>query len=272
MPGTGYDRDAENVRLNLSLGQRRFGLIVFVLSVLAGMLLASWAKAETLAAQTQMTDADTLVLSGTKFRLDGIDAPERNQQCLMTDGKLWRCGEAAMTALARFIGDRPVTCQDVGADTKYNRRIGRCSVGEVNIEHWLVREGWAIEFKMHSDGRFADEESGARENRRGMWASCFANPRDVRYFNRSNATFMGQCPSDIEPVRNQLFGQGVWIKAKVFAMARQVMTGLRGIYHTEGCGSYGKMASEPDGHRLQLFASAAVAEEAGFRKAKNCLK
>ncbi len=272
MPGTGYDREAERIGLNIIPGRRRLGLIVFVLSVLAGMLLASWAKAETLVAQPQMTDADTLVLSGTKFRLDGIDAPERNQQCLAPDDKLWPCGEAATKALTRFIGDRPMTCQDVGADTKYNRHIGRCSVGGESIEHWLVREGWAIEFKMHSDGRFADEERAARENRRGLWASCFANPRDVRYSNRSNATFMGQCPSDIEPVRNQLFGQGVWIKAKVFAMARQVMTGLRGIYHTEGCGSYGKMASEPDGLRLQLFASAAVAEEAGFRKAKNCLK
>ena len=271
MPGTGYDRDTERIGLNINRGRRRLGLIVFVLSVLAGMLLASWAKAETLAAQLQMTDADTLVGSGTKFRLDGIDALERNQQCLMPDGKLWRCGEAAMKALVEFIGDRPVTCVDVGADTKYNRRIGRCSVGGENIEHWLVRKGWAIEYKRHSDGRFATDERDARDMRRGMWGSCFANPRDVRYTNKSNATFMGQCPADIEPVRNQLFAQGFWIKAKFFAMARQVQTGLRGIYHTEGCASYGKMPNDTDGHRLLFFASAAVAEEAGFRKAKNCL-
>ncbi len=232
------------------------------------MLLASKAQA-----QLQVSDADTLVVNGVKFRLDGIDAPERKQLCLLPDGKLWLCGEASMAALTQFINARPVVCEDRGPDSKYpNRQIGRCSVGGESIEHWLIREGWAIEFKMHSNGRFATEEHGAREQARGIWATCFANPRDVRYSNKSNATFLGKCPGDIERVRNQLFGHVYYIKAKVFAWSRQAKSGLTGIYHTEGCASYGKMADKSDGARLMLFASAADAEIAGFRKAKNCLK
>ncbi len=232
------------------------------------MLLASDAQA-----QVQVSDADTLVVSGVKFRLDGIDAPERKQLCLLPEGKPWLCGEAAMTALSQFINSRPMTCEDRGPDSKYpDRRIGRCSVGGESIEHWLVRKGWAIEFKVHSNGRFAVEESNARTNSRGIWATCFTDPRDHRYSNKSNATFLGQCPADIEPVRKQLFGHVRFFKAKLFALARQAKTGFTGIYHAEGCASYGKMADEPDGSRLMFFASAADAELAGFRKAKNCLK
>ena len=237
---------------------------------LVGVTLALLFSSTYALAQFELSDADTLILDGTKYRLDAIDAPELDQNCRLPDGKLWPCGEAATAALTQFIAGRPVRCDDVGEDRKYQRRVGQCWVGEVSIEHWLVREGWAIEFKMHSYGQFAEEQLDAREHQRGIWATCFADPRDHRYSNKSGATLLGQCPSDSSLVRDQLFGRGLFIKAKVYAIGRQILTGLKGIYHTEGCRSYGKMANEPDGQRLVFFASPALAEEAGFRKAKNC--
>ena len=44
MPGTGYDRDAERIGLNLTPGDRRLVVIVFVVAVFAGMILASLFK------------------------------------------------------------------------------------------------------------------------------------------------------------------------------------------------------------------------------------
>ncbi len=41
MPGTGYDRDAEKIGLNLTRGQRWLMLLSFLVSVLVGALLAS---------------------------------------------------------------------------------------------------------------------------------------------------------------------------------------------------------------------------------------
>ena len=44
------------------------------------------------AAGAIVSDGDTLTLDGTKFRLDGIDAPEFNQICLDEKGQPWKCG------------------------------------------------------------------------------------------------------------------------------------------------------------------------------------
>ena len=133
--------------------------------------------------------------------------------------------------------------------------------------------GWAIEFKRHSDGRFAAEELEANQNKRGIWASCFTDPRDFRYANKSTAELKGDCPKDAASeakARDQLFWSGQHIKAKLFEGGRQLASGFKGIYHTEGCASFSKMASVEQGGRLIFFASAEVAEEQGFRKAKNC--
>jgi endonuclease YncB( thermonuclease family) len=115
-----------------------------------------------------------VVWSGVKYRLDGIDAPESAQQCLTTYGKPWKCGVAASAALNAFIVGKAVTCNDVGEDRKYHRRLGQCFVDGVSIEHWLVQQGWAIEFKMHSDGRFASDERDA--NSTGAASGRVASP------------------------------------------------------------------------------------------------
>jgi endonuclease YncB( thermonuclease family) len=225
------------------------------------------------AQDVRVVDADTVVWSGAKYRLDGIDAPEAAQKCLTADGKSWACGRDATAALDAFIIGKTVTCNDVGEDTKYNRRLGRCFADGVSIEHWLVRQGWAIEFKMHSNGRFAPDERDAQANRRGIWSGCFTDPRDFRYSNKSAAILKGDCPTTQQAVaqaRDDLFWKGFAIRAKIFAAGRRIASGFAGIYHTEGCGSYGKMANE-EGGQLLFFASANAAEAFGFRKARNCL-
>jgi endonuclease YncB( thermonuclease family) len=221
----------------------------------------------------RVVDADTIEWQGHHYRLDGIDAPETAQKCLSTDGQLWMCGTAATAALAAFMAGKTITCQHVGSDRKYGRRVGQCFADGVSIEHWLVRQGWAIEYKAHSDGRFAASERDAAQNRRGIWSSCFTNPRDFRYSEKSASVLMGICPTTpqaVAMVKDNLFWKGFAIKAKLFAAGRRLTSGLAGIYHTEGCGSYGKMATTEGGKTL-FFATADAAEAHGFRKARNCL-
>lgn len=225
--------------------------------------------------EVPVTDADTLVVDGVKYRLDSIDAPESYQLCLGQDGMLWRCGEVAAATLARRIAAADVTCVDQGPDTKYaDRRIGRCAIGDESIERWLVREGLAIEFKRHSNGRYAADEREAREARCGIWASCFVNPRDLRYSNRVGAELLGVCPTEPqarETARAQLFPNAIGlIKAKLFSAGKQFATGVRGIFHTEGCGSYGKMGNAATAS-MMVFASVEDAMRQGFRKARNCM-
>jgi endonuclease YncB( thermonuclease family) len=48
-----------------------------------------------------------------------------------------------------------VTCKDLGPDTLYRqRRKGRCSVDGIDLQHWLVKEGWAINFEPYAKSEF----------------------------------------------------------------------------------------------------------------------
>ena len=55
--------------------------------------------------------ANSIVLDGTVFRLDGIDAPELDQICIDESGETWLCGKRkARNRLATLIGDSVVYC------------------------------------------------------------------------------------------------------------------------------------------------------------------
>src|SRR6266404_2585001 len=92
-----------------------------VRATFAGVLMRGWITGLALiltspvwAAECIVSDGDTLTLRGTKFRLDGIDAPEFNQICLDEKGQEWKCGLAARDALANLIANCTVRCDDKG--------------------------------------------------------------------------------------------------------------------------------------------------------------
>jgi len=107
-------------------------------------------------------DGDTLIVDGTDFRLDGIDAPEFNQICLDEKGQEWPCGRDARDALAKLTANcATVRCEDKGPDTVYHRRIGLCTAAGLRtgsaadaLNEWLVREGWALNFEPYAKGRY----------------------------------------------------------------------------------------------------------------------
>jgi endonuclease YncB( thermonuclease family) len=77
------------------------------------------------AADAIISDGDTLTLGGTKFRLDGIDAPEFNQICLDEKGQTWKCGLNARDALAKRIANHAVRCDDKGPDKAHPDRLSK---------------------------------------------------------------------------------------------------------------------------------------------------
>ena len=224
------------------------------------------------AADIAVTDGDTIRLDRTIYRLDGIDAPEIDQTCLDQGGDVWPCGIAARDRLSAHIGTRHVRCEDKGADPDHKHRsIGVCSIeGEATtLNEWLAREGWAIKSEPSAKGRFAAEEADARENRRGLWSGCFAEPRDFRRWNLSGARLVGAgCrPRHQNQTRVKLFRvdtampPGCPIKAKLALRA----VGYLGIYHLPGCGSYRRLKEAN-----RWFCSEEDASAAGFRKALTC--
>ena len=114
----------------------------FTLLLLALLPLA---LAQTLVGRASVVDGDTLEIRGERVRLWGVDAPESAQTCLDKAGKPWPCGRRAAFALADFLGQRTVSC-GVRERDRYGRAVAVCFVGGVEINRWLVAEGWALAY------------------------------------------------------------------------------------------------------------------------------
>jgi endonuclease YncB( thermonuclease family) len=123
-------------------------------------------------------DGDTIEIHGTRIRLEGIDAPESQQPCTRLDGTPWRCGQQAALALYDRIGRSPVAC-DVSGEDRYGRAIAICRQGDVDLNAWLVSNGWAVAYRRYSTVYVSDEEA-AEAAGAGMWSGSFEMPWEWR--------------------------------------------------------------------------------------------
>ena len=123
--------------------------------------------------RARVIDGDSIVVDGTEVRLHGIDAPESRQTCL-SDGKRWPCGKRATQALASLLAGHPVDCSERDID-RYGRVVATCRRGNVQVNDWLVANGWALAYRRHSQAYVA-AESAAKTARRGIWRGEFVAP------------------------------------------------------------------------------------------------
>ncbi len=128
-------------------------------------------------------DGDTIIIHGTHIRLNGIDAPESGQLCEVDDRR-YLCGQKAAFALSEMLGSKTVDCRDLGRD-HYGRTIGQCVSGGLDIQRWLVQQGWAIAYRKYSKEYIADEEQ-SRAAKLGIWAGTFMEPEEWRRRKRNH--------------------------------------------------------------------------------------
>lgn len=152
--------------------------------LLMGLLLAApmAISAPPIQGAASVIDGDTIDIHGQRIRLDAIDAPESSQLCLDAPGKRFRCGQKSAFALADMIGRSTVACEPKGRD-RYRRIIAVCFKGEVNLNAWMVAQGWAVAFRKYGID-YISQENEARLARRGLWAGTFDMPWDWRARNR----------------------------------------------------------------------------------------
>lgn len=94
-------------------------------------------------------------------RLEGVDAPERDQA--------W--GDSARVALERLVAGAVVEVEIVTID-KYRRIVGRVRRDGLAVNARMVRDGHAWMFRRYSTSAQLDSlESEARGRRRGLWAA-----------------------------------------------------------------------------------------------------
>ena len=132
------------------------------------------------ASHVTVVDGDTIKLGDVKIRLSGIDAPEIDQTCVASEGKV-ACGKISRDILITKVTNNKISCTDEGKDF-YGRVLGECFVNGESLSRYLVREGFAFAYRKYSDKFILDEEY-AKSNRLGMWSMKFQYPWDYRKSN-----------------------------------------------------------------------------------------
>ena len=121
----------------------------------------------TFANTVHIVDGDTLDVDGTRYRINGIDAPEAGQKCKTERGKDWACGTAATNALFAITKGKTVRCDSLAVDS-YGRDIGRCYAGKTDIAKAMVTQGMAWAFLKFSD-EYEGTQNIAKSAKRGIW-------------------------------------------------------------------------------------------------------
>ncbi|WP_285536118.1 thermonuclease family protein [Brucella sp. NBRC 12950] len=144
-------------------------LIFLILGAVIVSLPVNRQPRESATGSVYVIDGDTVILNKAHIRLLSIDAPEMEQTCRI-EGSDYACGRDARNALKNRIGKAAIRCEKEGFD-KYGRDLGRCYLGDTDLNQWMVEQGWAVSY-----GDYRSAEASARREKRGIWAGSFEMP------------------------------------------------------------------------------------------------
>jgi endonuclease YncB( thermonuclease family) len=155
---------------------KKFNIILIIFLTLSSKILAS-----EISGFPNITDGDTIKIFNKRIRLHGIDAPEKKQICIK-NLKEYSCGKEATIALIKKINGNKVSCKLQSTLDRYKRYIGVCFVKKVNLNKWMVRNGYAVSFRRYSKDYVIDENY-AKKNKLGLWSGSFIQPEKWRKLN-----------------------------------------------------------------------------------------
>lgn len=135
-------------------------------------------SAPVMAESLRIVDGDTIDLGGTRYRINGIDAPEAGQKCRTEQGKDWACGTAATNTLYEITKDKPVTCEKLATDS-YGRIVARCYAGKTDVARAMVEQGMAWAFLKFSD-EYESVQTKAKTSKIGIWRGAAQPAWDFR--------------------------------------------------------------------------------------------
>tara|TARA_B100001564_G_scaffold343387_1_gene339895 strand:- start:1929 stop:2420 length:492 start_codon:yes stop_codon:yes gene_type:complete len=163
-------------------------MIKYVIIILILFLLQN-IQASEIVGIPKVVDGDTIHIKSYKIRLQGIDAPEIKQKCkkpylqisFFNFQKDYYCGQISKKKLAQKIGSKSVKCIILSRD-RYKRYLAKCLLGNINLNSWMVRNGYAIAYRKYSKLYILDENF-AKEKKVGLWKGTFIKPEKWRKLN-----------------------------------------------------------------------------------------
>lgn len=123
----------------------RLSLIILAFAALA---TPAWAGG------VKVRDADTIVVSGTPVRLQGVDAPELDTSA----------GKGARRWMVNYLAGKSVECRLNGERT-HDRYVGVCYADGVDIGAAVIAAGHALDCRRYSGGRYRRLETPAAKSR-----------------------------------------------------------------------------------------------------------
>ena len=204
----------------------------------------------------EITDGDTIKISGTRIRLVEIDAPERAQTCLDAAGAVYPCGAASTEALAALIDGAKVTCTWDEID-RYDRPLARCEARGRDLGQAMIASGQAVIYRGRPE-LYGDAEAQAKAERLGMWKGDFDTPWDYRRNGPSEKIAKTGAALDAALEAEKGPGSPCAIKGNISSNGR--------IYHMPDQADYGRTKIN-EGKGERWFCSEPEAVAAGWRPA-----
>lgn len=119
-------------------------------------------------------DGDSLELSGERFRLHGIDAPEPGEICKKANGESFDCGRVARSALLDLTAGAEIVCQMVES-ASVATQPAKCTADGFSLNRNMIYTGWALVDRAESTD-FIEVEADAKRQKRGLWRYTFKAP------------------------------------------------------------------------------------------------
>lgn len=192
-----------------------------------------------------------------KIRLLGVDAPEKDQDF----------GERSKQSLSDLVFGKDVTVEYEKND-RYGRTLGKLMVGGRSANLEQVRAGLAWFYRHYAEDvpeadrtALYEAEREARQGKRGLWSQ--SNPTPPWDFRRRGSSTGGEReehPSGESKKRAGPEEQSAPSVGRLIGNRRSM------IYHRPDCPNYHQVSPS---NRV-YFNTAAEAERAGYRLAKNC--
>jgi len=167
-------------------------IILIIISIIFFILTYIDVRSENINKITgfaKVVDGDTIKINSKKIRLYGIDAPEKKQKCkktyltisFMSFTKDYMCGEVSTEKLIKKINKQKLNCNILDVD-RYKRLIGECFKRNINLNSWMVSNGYAVAYRKYSK-KYVSDEINAKNNKLGIWQGKFEMPWDYRRKN-----------------------------------------------------------------------------------------
>ncbi len=132
-----------------------------------------------------VVDGSTIDIKSNRFRVWGIDTPERGSWCY-SFGRRWKPLEDSTIAMRRCVQGKTVTCRTQSIERVWfrQRHTAECWTDDgQDVGECMIRAGWATDYTCYSGGYYRDLETEARNKALGLW-ECDNGPPTRRWGRR----------------------------------------------------------------------------------------